>query len=158
MTKVCIFDQSLIFWPKLKFLTKIWVFDQSLSFDQSLILWPKFDFLTKVWIFEQSLSYDLNFYFRPTFLIWLRVVFLNQISGLTESFIIFDQNFDFYHHRVKFLKKKLRRKKYRGGYLNPFKICILQFWLRQAYNIFLLTLGAAISLNRIFCWNFKRIF
>ena len=98
LTRIYIFEQTLNFWTKLEFLTKSSIFQQKIDF------WPKLRFLAKTSIFDQNFDFwpkfqfltktsifDLNFNFWPKF------PFLNKTS-------ILDQNFDFWP-KFQFLTK-----------------------------------------------------
>ena len=56
LTKLWIFYQSLDFWAKFGFLSKLWIFEQNFAF------WPKLWVLTKISIIDQNFEY-LNFLF-----------------------------------------------------------------------------------------------
>ena len=56
------FDPNYDFWPKLRFLTKIKIFDQITIFKQNYDVWPKFRFLTKRFLrFLNKTMFDQNF-------------------------------------------------------------------------------------------------
>ena len=54
MAKIWSFDESLDFWPKFRFLSKILIFKQNFDF------WAKFRFLSKISIFHQTFDFWKN--------------------------------------------------------------------------------------------------
>ena len=87
----CVLNTHLDFWPKVWFVTKIWIFGRNLNF------WPKFRFLTKKFDFwTHLLCFEKKFrfltkiwIFDQKFDLWPKFQFLTKIS-------IFEQKFDFW--------------------------------------------------------------
>ena len=53
--EVCIFEKNFYFWPKILFLTKIWIFDIICIFDKIFYFRQKFVFLIKLFIVDKKL-------------------------------------------------------------------------------------------------------
>ena len=76
-----------ICWPKLRFLARIFIFDQNIDW------WPKFRFLTNISIFDQHLDF------------WSEFLCLTKIS-------IFDQHFHFFTEKFRSISNKYKPWKY----------------------------------------------
>jgi len=69
LNNILIFEQCLEFWTKFGVLKKIWMFEQNLDF------WTKCWFLNKIWSFEQNLDFWTKFGSRFRFF-WLKFRFI----------------------------------------------------------------------------------
>ena len=95
LTRIVIFDQTCDFWPKLWFLTKIVIFDQNCDF------WPQLWFLTKIVICDQNCDFWLKMWFLIK--LWFLIQMWNKIVKF--RFLILALNCDFCCENVDFFSK-----------------------------------------------------